>query len=68
MSGQLRIQLVDGKRVRDPNTNLVLEPGRVYKVKAGQFWFRRLEAGDVVTVKEKKPVHVEKRKKKKGVE
>lgn len=54
MSEFMWVKLCNGKRVKDPVSQHVLIPGKVYKVKCGQFWLRRLEAGDVEPCKAEK--------------
>ena len=49
----LYLKLVDGRRVRNPDSGEYLKPGKVYKLKRKQFWFRRLKDGDVVEAIEK---------------
>lgn len=60
----LFVKLVSGRRVKDPATQKVLDENQVYRVKPGQFWFRRVEAGDVVFVDQKKSLVVESESKK----
>ena len=60
----LFVKLVPGHRVKDPVTQKVLEENQVYRVKPGQFWFRRVDAGDVVFVEQKKNLVVESESKK----
>lgn len=50
----MTIELCEGRRVRDPKTNWVLEVGKPYKVEKNQFWFRRIDAGDVKLFEKKK--------------
>lgn len=52
MSEFLFVKLAEGRRVRDPLSLAVMLPGKVYRVVNGQFWLRRLDAGDLVLEKE----------------
>lgn len=61
----LELQLVQGKRVRDPKTGVYLELGKVYKFEESQFWLLRLKDGDVIKV-EKKSDSPKPKKKKEG--
>lgn len=53
MSEPLQVKLADGRRVRDPDSNRILEPNLVYFVKPTQFWLKRAATGDVVIVEHK---------------
>lgn len=55
----VRVKLGDGRRVRDPATGHILIAGKEYRVRSGQFWFRRIDAGDVVLCDESSAPKVE---------
>ena len=52
MRSYFKIKLCEGRRVRHVDSGEILKADQVYKVEAKQFWFRRLEQGDVQLVKE----------------
>lgn len=47
MSELMKIKLAEGRRVKDPYSQTVLQTGRVYSVKRTQFWLKRLQDKDV---------------------
>jgi len=52
----MKVMVVDGKRVRDPGSKLILKPGELRDVPETTFWLRRLAEGDAKRVeKEEKP-------------
>jgi len=59
MSEFLWVKLSEGKRVRDPLSQSILLPGKVYKVRYSQFWLRRVDSGDVIVCEEPKEMKVD---------
>lgn len=55
MADKLKVKLADEKRVRDPESNRLLDAAMVYDFPATQFWLKRIQTGDVVLVSEEAP-------------
>lgn len=74
MSEFMWVKLAEGKRVRDPLSQSIMLPEKVYKVRKGQFWLRRVESCDVIAceapkaeiVESEKPKALSKKKEKSG--
>lgn len=60
----ISVELSQDRRVRNPDTGLVLEAGKSYRVPATQFWLKRLQDGDVLLLEEKKSEAKPEKKKK----
>lgn len=50
MSDRLKVKIAEGRRVRDPESNRLLEDTMLYEFPATQFWLKRIQVGDVVVV------------------
>lgn len=66
MGKMLKVMVVGKKKIRDPKTARVLEPGKHYNVPAVSYWLRRLDQGDVEHAKGKEKVSSPKVDDKKG--